>query len=397
MLAFVVQSASVEPKLAIIRRFLEKLECEVRSAESIASAMNNPSLLAAANSLIIVPESADPKKDVQEIAKHSAKVQNRAFVLYIAQRISPEDYKSLLHLGPVDITDWDSAIREIDLTVQRLRKEGVSSPAPPSDTSDHRVVSFVGTGGGAGNTTVAMEAGVYLASLKRNAAGRVALFDLDLQGSVVCDYLDLAPRVDWAEITKNPERLDAHMLGIFASRHSSGLDVFASRRAPGGPETDEINDAAILTLLNRLIEHYDIVIIDVPSYRREGAAEILQNSDFVCVCGLFSVPSVRQIHRMLQRLNVLGIHQSRTAAVITDTETNVLGMVSQRFNVKNILVDERIFFVRKDHDFAMESVDAGVSMMASQPGRAICKDIGRIAEHIRTIAPAAAAPGAPVK
>jgi pilus assembly protein CpaE len=387
MLAYVVQSDSVADKLAVIKQLLAKLNCDVHAVDSIEAAMNGPNPRSSSKSLVVVPETGDGKRDILEITRHAARAAGHAVVLYIAQRISPEDYKSLLRLGWADSTDWDSAVREVNLLVERLQNGDAPGANASSQPSQHRVTCFVGTGGGPGNTTIAMETGIHLASLKGREAGRVALFDLNLESSIVCDYLDLAPRMDWAEVAKNPERIDDHMLGLLAARHGSGLDVFASSPST---ETVVVNQIAILTLLNRLIESYDFVIIDVPAHRRNEVDEILQNSDSVVVTGLFSVPSVRQLHRIMQQLKALKIPSGRVAAVITDAEKNLLGMVNQRFDVRKILTDTQLFYVRRDRSFAMQCVDSGTSMLQAQQNRGVCQDIAKIAEYVRTIEPATA-------
>ena len=187
-----------------------------------------------------------------------------------------------------------------------------------------------------------------------------------------------------AEVAKNPARLDDHMLSILASRHCSGLDVFASKEPV---DREEISDAAIFTLLNRLVESYDMVLVDVPAHLQRKSGEILAHSDFVLVTGLFSVPSVREILGLCRRLRDLEVPDKRIGVAITDTEKNIFGMVSQRFDSKSALGGRLTFFIRRDRDFAMECVDEGKSMMQTQPSRGICQDIAKLAEHLKTVTP----------
>jgi pilus assembly protein CpaE len=385
MFACIVQTETADQKTAVITKVLKKLGCDIIVVNSIEAAAYHPQILAATASIIVVPESSEPSSDVGHIVKYAHQLAGRAFVLYIADRISPEDYKALLRLGDADSTDWKSAVEEVGHIVRRLGEEGASPAREPSPAASRRVIAFVGTRGGPGNTTIAMECGIYLASLKGKDSCRVALLDLEFAQSLVCDYLDIMPRLDISAIAGNPERLDEYMLTNMASRHSSGLDVFASRQP--WFEQGETLHVAVFLLLNRLLDRYDIVLIDIPAHRLEETDEILQKSDFIFVTGLFSVPAVKQIHRAMQRFAGQDIPLARTAAIITDTETKIFGLVNQRFNIKDIIGEERLFFVRRDRSFSMECVDAGNSMIQSQPSRAICDDIKKIAEHIKTVAP----------
>ncbi|WP_424362201.1 AAA family ATPase [Methylocystis parvus] len=385
MLAYLVRSTLYEARLAVIGQALVRQGCEVHHVDSIEAAINDGRIAGRSNALIVVPESGDSKADVARIAHAAASMTRRAFIMYVASTLSPEDYKTLTRLGSAESTDWDAAIKEIAQLIPSLQKDaGVKS-----DSFGHRLITFVGTGAGGGNTTIAMETAVSLASMKGGAAGNVALFDLELADSVVCSYLDIKPHLDWDELSHNPERIDGHMLGILASRHESGLDVFASI-APPQTEID-IGGIAVLTMLNRLIELYDVVILDVPSSKRRDVDEILRNSDLVVVTGLYSIPAAKNVGVMLKKFAQMQIPPNRVATVITDAEVNLFGRVAETFDISKLIGPTPPLFVRRDRAFAIECANAGLSMVASQPKRGICTDIAKIAERVLTVAPVAAA------
>jgi hypothetical protein len=239
MFACIVQTETADQKTAVITKVLKKLGCDIITVNSIEAAAYHPQILAATASLIIVPESSEPSTDVGHIVKYAHQLAGRAFVLYIADRISPEDYKALLRLGAADSTDWKSAVEEVSHVVRRLSEGGATPAREPSVASSRRVISFVGTRGGPGNTTIAMECGIYLASLKGKDSCRVALFDLEFAQSLVCDYLDIMPRLDLSAIAGNPERLDEYMLTEygFSARVRAGCFCVTSAmvRAWGEP------------------------------------------------------------------------------------------------------------------------------------------------------------------
>ena len=388
MLAYIIHPQADDPEIVLIRDLLAKLGCETIGAKTISVATQDPRVLARTDSIVVVPTTSSWTPDVGMLAKEASRLAGRAFLLFIADTISPGDFKALARLGAADSADWDSALYELSGIIERLRTHGADAGRKgPTDTAHHSVISFVGTGGGCGNTTIALETGVLLASAKTVERRSVALLDLEIRESMVCDYLDIAPRLDIDAFAHNPERLDDYMLDILASRQSSGLDVFACGKtfAGGG------GDTAIYLLLNRLLERYHIVLIDVPAHRATEFDEILRNSDFVYLTSLYSVPSVRRAHRMIQRIDGLKIGRDRRAVVINDAETNIIGAVTKRFDVETALRGERIYFVRRDRTFALECVDAGFSMTQTDPKRGICKDIAKLGDAIQTVKPAAAA------
>ena len=386
MLAIVVGSDADKDRRSLLVQVLQKIECDVLFVKLIREAVNAPEFSISSGAILVVIGAHDSKHDVGEILRHSTAIAGRAFVLYITDRISPEDYKALVRSGWADSTDWKGSIKEIEAAVRRLRERGATTGgiAPAQPVQQRRVAAFVGTGAGSGNTTLAMEAAIFLASQKGKDARRVALLDLDFQSSVVCDYLDIPPRLEVGAFVKTPDRLDSYMLNILASEHSSSLSVFASS-GPSEGYRSENELSAILLLLNKLLEHYDIVVVDIPAYVRFQFDEILRNADLVIVTSRFSIPSVKQASKMLLRLQELGVAGNRTVVAITQAETNLFGAVSQRFKLERLLKREQFFFVREDRDFALESVDAGRAMMQNQPGRGVCQDIRKIAERIKNI------------
>lgn len=388
MLAYIVHPQPDDPEIVLIRDLLAKLGCETIGAKSISVAAQDPRVLAKTDSIVVVPTTTNWTPDVGQLVRDASRLGGRAFLLFIADTISPGDYKALARLGAADSADWDSALYELSGIIERLKTHGADAGRKaPSDSAHHSVVSFVGTGGGAGNTTLALETGVLLASAKTAERRRVALLDLEFKESMVCDYLDISPRLDIDAFAHNPERLDDYMLDILASKHSSGLDVFAC----GKSVADNGGDTAIYLLLNRLLERYNLVLIDVPAPRATDFDEILKHSDFIFLTSLYSVPSVRRSHRLMQRIDGLKVGRDRRAVVINDADTNIIGAVTKRFDVETALRGERIFFVRRDRSFALECVDAGFSMMQTDSKRGICKDMAKISEAIEMVKPAVAA------
>lgn len=391
MLAYIVHPHADDTGAATIRDVLAKLDCQTINVPSLNLVAQDQRLASASNSIVVVPTTERWRPDISQMISDASRLVGRAFMLYIADTISPADYRALLKSGSADSIDWDSALNEINGIVDWLKKNGVEgSSVEPPDTSKNRVVSFVGTGSGAGNTTMALEVGVLLASNK-SLRQRVALLDLDLSDSVVCDYLDITPRLDLDAFAHSPERLDEYMLDILAARHSSSLDVFACAKANAARTASGNEETAIYLLLNRLLERYDIVLIDVPAHRAMAMDEILRNSDFIFVTGLFSVPSVKRSKRLVQKIDRLQIGHERRAVIVNDAEASFLGAIVRRFDVDTALAGERIFFVRRDRHFALECVDAGFSMALTDPKRAITKDFRALAEHIETVMPATTA------
>jgi pilus assembly protein CpaE len=368
---------------------LEKLGYSVLRKESLEAAAEESKLQSGSrDNLLLVPTTEDWRPEASDLVSLARKLVGRAFVVFVCDEISPDDYKALLRTGAGDCVDWRNSSKEIAAISQRLRGQApISTPTPveEKDVSKHLIIGFLPAGGGVGNTTLALETGVYCSRLKGKEAVRVAAIELDFNHSVMCEHVDLAPRLDIAELARNPRRLDDYMLDIFRSRHSSGLDLFSATHA--SVDCCTIDATAVFALLSKLHDRCEILLLDFPNYRTAWVDQALLNCDFVFVTGRHSVPSLKQIARELKRLRELGFEAGRMAAVVTHCEASLIGGVARKGDIEIALAGNRIFFVREDKSFALEAVNSGASMMETRASRAICREIRLVAEVLSTLTP----------
>jgi pilus assembly protein CpaE len=386
MIACVVHPGAANPTVNALRQFLGRLGYVVVVVDSFEAAAAEPTLQKGGDNIILAPTTPDWRPEATSVVDLAKVVEGRAFVIYICDEIRPEDYKALLRTGAGECVDWANAPKEISAIGKRLRGASSSMPSQyAEDLSKHIIVGMVPACGGAGNTTLALESGVHFARQKGKDARRPGVVELDFNHATICDYVDLAPRLDIVELARNPGRLDDYMLDIFRSNHSSGLDLFSAAEPPA--DCASIDGAAVFALLNKLHDRYQILLLDFPDYRPSWGDDALRNCDFVFVTARRSVPSLKQAARELKRLRNLGFAQERVAAVVTHCQAGLFGGITSKLDIETALPGYRVFYIRDDSAFATESVNSGVSMMEARASRGICRDIQAVAAFIRTLAP----------
>src|SRR5205823_2358715 len=114
-------------------------------------------------------------------------------------------------------------LEELLLALQRLQQNQVrrDGAAPSAITkANSLVIAVLGSRGGIGCTSLAVNLGCTLAQEKGNS---VALIDLDLALGDSDVALDVMPAYTLADVAINIERLDMTFLRRSLSQHSSGL------------------------------------------------------------------------------------------------------------------------------------------------------------------------------
>jgi pilus assembly protein CpaE len=131
------------------------------------------------------------------------------------------------------------------------------SEAPASRTG--KLVFVLGVRGGVGATTVAVNTAWYLAETRQRW---VVLIDLDLQQGDAALQLDAEPTHALRESFDHPERVDKLFLERAAIHVDRRIDLLASLEPLG--QTVEIDQASVLSLLEKLLARYRFVFVDLP-------------------------------------------------------------------------------------------------------------------------------------
>ncbi len=181
----------------------------------------------------------------------------------------------------------------------------------PVKTQHGQLVSVIGTVGGVGGTTLAVNTAVELAQQK---AGRVALIDMDFRFGQVATFLDLQPNFTIADLCDTPEQLDPRMIEKAVIKHSTGIEVLARPHQFG--QAEQITAAHAAGVVSSLQECYDFVVIDGPMRYDPGGRVVLEMSDIVLLVLQLIVPSVRNADRVLQELGRQGFNMDRLKLVV---------------------------------------------------------------------------------
>ena len=311
---------------------------------------------------------------IDQLIDLAAKGRDDLFFIFIGDEIAASDYKRLVRTGQADWVSARGAQQEIlDVIAQHKR---VSSAAKAADRGELVVVSFLPSGGGVGNATLAVETAVQLKTNKATKGLSVCLVDLDFQTGHVCDLLDIEARLKVSEISHSPERLDAQLMDLFVSHHQSGLDVVAAPRSKD--PYSELSIAALDALFAMLSQRYDLVLVDLPVHWFGWTRQILSASNLTIVTGSNTIPGLRLVVDAVRTAQGLEHPPAQVAVVLNRCKHSLLGGVVGRRFVKRVLVTQRVFYVREDAAAAKQSANTGVPVSIGTPLSRISKDVAKL-------------------
>ena len=340
------------------------------------------SLNGAERAFAIVLATASENGDCETIIDIVARQPRHVFFIVVGGEISARAYKRLIQSGNAEWVAESAAPHEILDIVGRI--DAAASDA--GRTEPPVVVSFVPSAGGVGNSTLAIETAIQLVGGKAAKNARVALLDLDFQSSHVCDYLDIPPKLQFEEMTADPERLDDQLMSVFISRHSSGLDVFAAERSRFSRR--DLDVEALSALLDRMAHRYSHIVVDLPVSVHPWTVPLLAASTAVLATGLNTIPGLRQIAETQRALREDCGVSGELRAVVNRCDFGMLGSLARADHVARVLGEEKRFHVRNAR-IALECVNVGTPMSLAYPSDRAVKDIAAIANHCAGLKPAA--------
>ena len=376
MTIFILSTGSDATRAGIVEQNIRRVITDLKPIASIqefidnvARGSNDPSYL-----LLVAP--SYEKRDLAALAETAATYRRRIFFVLISDEISASDYKVLVRNGDADWVSVGADPQEILDIIARHRVRLETERVGGAGGAKPVAVSFVPSAGGVGNTTLAVEIALGLKTGKAGKDRHICIVDLDFQGSHVCDYLDIEPRLQIQEISDNPERLDAQLFEIFISRHASGLHVFAAPRRKF--DFCGLNISAIDAFFNLASTRYELILIDLPTTWFLWTSQIISASDGVVVTGVNTVPGLRQTVETLGAVRAAGPISGQIAVAVNRCQRRFMGGMINRNHIESVLGKEKVFYVGNE-PMVLESANTGTPVVLTKTGGAFGKEIAAIA------------------
>jgi pilus assembly protein CpaE len=222
-------------------------------------------------------------------------------ILAVSARGDGQSILQALRAGAKEFLTAPVVLEELLLALQRLRANrgpgDTSNPVNGATRAESLVLSVVGSKGGVGCTSIAVNLGCNMA---QDPKFNVALVDLDLALGDADVALDLIPDYTLADVAMNVDRLDMQFLRRSLCKHASGLSLL--------PHPVQMEDISLIheehlgRVIGLLRASYSHLVFDLSKRFTPTDLTAMRMSDAIVLVAQLELTSLRNVVRMLHTM-----------------------------------------------------------------------------------------------
>ncbi len=217
------------------------------------------------SSVDLVVASLDPAPDaIMPAVSAASKAHDNVKFLAVSSKDDASLIKAAMRSGFGDVVKLPEEVDRLEEEIAGLRK------LTEGDGGLGRIVTVLGSAGGVGCTTVAVNLAVELAE---KSGREVALVDLNFQFGHVAMMLDLDIQHSIADLCGEGKTIDERVVQKAVIAHKTGVCVIPRPRE--FEETEGLNAAGTVQLLTVLRKMYPYVVLDGPNRSDPTALAVL--------------------------------------------------------------------------------------------------------------------------
>jgi len=246
--------------------------------------------------------------------------------------------------------------------------------SPEKEGTSGKVVVVFSPKGGSGCSTIAINTAISLA----DSDHKTILVDASLQFGDVAVMLNMKPLTSVVDVSTSEDELDNDLINSVVQVHLSGLDVLM---APPRPEmADVITTDHMVTLLARLVDIYDYIIVDTSSSINDTSLAIMDAANAILLIAQPNLPNLKNASRFINLTESLS-YESRKIWLVINGVTD-----KQNISVKNItntLKRPVIMTIPEDRETVSAAANRGKPLvMGATQKKPVSKSIKKLAGRI---------------
>lgn len=287
---------------------------------------------------------------------------------------TPEILLNALRYGAREFFQQPINHEEVVAAFAKVSDRMLISGAKFDSRASGKIITVLGTKGGVGTTTVALNYAVGLKALHGDKD--VALVDMNRMFGDIPLFLDLKSQFSWEELANNIERLDSVFLKKALLSHSTGIYV----APPPAKLESAVQPEVIRKLLSAMRSTFDYIVIDTGVQINETCFKLFGISDEIFMVSILNLQCL---------VNVKRINDALMSNARVDPEK--IKFIINRFDKKNYVTtqeaerisDKKIYFsISNDYANTMKAINEGRVIFDAAPKAKICKEYIELAAYL---------------
>lgn len=287
----------------------------------------------------------------------------------------PEILLSALRTGAKEFFLQPINKEEVRSSLIKFRERKAIAARGESKDKKGKIITVIGSKGGVGTTTVAVNLAVSLANTRKSDKKLFSLIDMNLLFGEIPLFLDIKSSFNWGEITKDISRLDATYLMSILSKHPAGVYVLPAPNKIEGIQTATPENLEVL--ITQMQSTFDFVVIDCGHVLNDITLKTLERSDTVLIVSVLSIPCLINVRKLIEIFYRLGYPLEHKIKIILNRYQKK-SQISLEEAQKSI--DRNFFwFIPNDYQNTMIAINQGKTLDALAYKDAVTESFKKLA------------------
>ncbi len=309
--------------------------------------------------LLILQLGDRPEEDIRQVQQIIGSGSARD-VFLTSKHIKPETLIEAMRAGVKEYFPQPINKDEVRRALMKLRDQQAALKPRKAEGPKRqgKIINVIGSKGGVGTTTVAVNLATSLAEADREKM--VALIDMNMLFGEVPLFLSIESVFDWMGVAKNISRIDSTYLLSVMSRHITGVHVLPSP----AKVLDEyrVTPQVIEALLVQMRFMFDYIVIDSGQVLDDISRTILKLSDSLIIVTLLSLPCLINVKRLMDHFHKFGYPQDENIQILVN-RYHKRSMISLE-DAEKSLKKKILWSIPNDFQTTMSAINQGRPLSA---------------------------------
>jgi len=306
---------------------------------------------------------ADPKTASTPIIMFTAKT--RVDDKVAGFQAGADDYLT----KPIHPAELTSRVEALLLRSARARE------ATPAVTA--RVIGFLGSKGGVGTTTLALNVAVALAQPDGDQEKRVVLAEMAVGAGNMGLQLGLTHSAGLVTLmSKPPEELDARVVEAQLASHSSGVRLLL---APPEPRANLLPVRQVEAVLRQLDRMCDYLVLDLGTGLDDATRAVIRQCRYVVLVTEPQHVALRLAQSAIAELAAMDVLREKIGVVLSNRAPSAATVAKSAVEG---LLGEVISVIPPAPELAFQATETGTPLCLLQPGSLVSSQIRDLAKYI---------------